>query len=87
MMILLLLLVPMAFMAGYRLQRRGEQAELEALRAEMERLRDPELLRVAELRKVMQQEQRAFNLLCNYGTELAYGQVSANDMMDKEGQA
>lgn len=87
MMILLLLLVAMAFMAGYRLQRRGQAAELEALRAEMESLRDPELLRVAELRKVMQQEQRAFNLLCNYGTELAYGQVSATDMMEKEGQA
>lgn len=87
MMILSLLLVPMAFMAGYRLQRRGEVAEPEALPAEPETLRDPELLQVAELRKIMQQEQQAFNLLCSYGTELAYGQVSANDMMEKEGQA
>jgi len=88
MIILSLLLVPMAFMAGYRLGRRGQAGELRVLHTELEQLRDPELLRIAALRRQMGQEQRAFNLLCNYGTELAYGQVSAADMMDnKEGQA
>ena len=83
MIILTLALTAGGFMAGICLGRRWKDTEL---RAEMEALRDPELLRAAELRKQMQQEQRAFNLLCNYGTELAYGQVSAADMLGKEGQ-
>ena len=75
------------FGAGRLVGRRRESVHLAQLRAEMETLHDPELLRLAELRRQMQQEQRAFNLLCNYGTELAYGQVSAADMMDREVQA
>ena len=83
MIILTLILAALAFWAGLSLGRRWKEAEL---RAELNALRDPELLRAAELRKQMGQEQRAFNLLCNYGTELAYGQVSAADLLGKEGQ-
>ena len=86
MIILMLTLGAAAFGAGMYIDRRRQERVIRTLRAEMEALRDPELLRAAELRKQMGQEQRAFNLLCNYGTELAYGQVSAADMLDKEGQ-
>ena len=87
MSILILALTAAAFCGGYRLGRQRQAGVISSLQAEMESLRDPEVLRIAEMRKAMQQEQSAFNLLCNYGTELAYGQVSAADMMGKEGQA
>ena len=83
MIILTLALSAGGFFAGLSLGRRWKAAELHA---ELNALRDPELLRAAELRRQMGQEQRAFNLLCNYGTELAYGQVSAADLLGKEGQ-
>ena len=86
MIFLILALLPIMFGAGLHTGRRRQERIIRTVRAEMETLRDPELLRAAELRKQMQQEQRAFNLLCNYGTELAYGQVSAADMLGKEGQ-
>ena len=74
------------FGAGEYAGRRRLRKAMAALESELALLRDPELLRLAELRKQMGQEQRAFNLLCNYGTELAYGQVSAADLLGKEGQ-
>ena len=86
MIILMLALGAAAFGAGMHIDLRRQEKVIRIMRAELEALRDPELLRAAELRKQMGQEQRAFNLLCNYGTELAYGQVSAADMLGKEGQ-
>ena len=83
MIIVIPVLAALAFWAGICLGRRWQAAEM---RAELYALRDPELLQAAELRRQMGQEQRAFNLLCNYGTELAYGQVSAADLLGKEGQ-
>ena len=83
MIIVIPALAALAFGAGIYLGRRWQAAEM---RAELSALRDPELLQAAELRRQMGQEQRAFNLLCNYGTELAYGQVSAADLLGKEGQ-
>lgn len=83
MIIVIPALAALAFWAGICLGRRWQAAEM---RAELHALRDPELLQAAELRRQMGQEQRAFNLLCNYGTELAYGQVSAADLLGKEGQ-
>ena len=83
MIIVIPALAALAFWAGICLGRRWQAAEM---RAELHALHDPELLQAAELRRQMGQEQRAFNLLCNYGTELAYGQVSAADLLGKEGQ-
>ena len=83
-MIILMLALAAAFGAGYVCGRRWRGGEMTALRAQLDSLHDPELLRAAELRKQMQQDQRAFNLLCNYGTELAYGQVSAAELLNKE---
>ena len=83
MIIVIPVLTALTFWAGICLGRRWKAAEM---RAELHALRDPELLQAAELRRQMGQEQRAFNLLCNYGTELAYGQVSAADLLGKEGQ-
>ena len=72
-----------AFWAGICLGRRWKDAEM---RAEMKSLRDPETLQVVRMRKQMQQEQRAFNLLCNYGAEMAYGQTAA-ELPDEEVRA
>ena len=87
MIILTLALGAAAFCGGYHLGRRRQESIISALRVELEGLRDPETVRIAALRRAMQQEQSAFNLLCNYGTELAYGQVSAADLMNKGGKA
>lgn len=58
------------------------------LEDELAKVNDPETQRVVQMRKQMQQDHAAFNLLCNYGAELAYGQVSPQDMMGvKEGKA
>lgn len=57
------------------------------LRAELAKVNDPETRRVVAMRKQMQQDQAAFNLLFNYGQEMAYGQVSPADVMGiKEGK-
>ena len=57
------------------------------LKAELAKVNDPETQRVLKIRRQMQQDQAAFNLLFNYGPELAYGQVSAGDVMGvKEGR-
>ena len=57
------------------------------LRAELAKVNDPETRRIVAMRKQMQQDQAAFNLLFNYGQEMAYGQVSPADVMGiKEGK-
>lgn len=61
--------------------------ERDDLRAELAKVNDPETRRVVAMRKQMQQDQAAFNLLFNYGQEMAYGQVSPADVMGiKEGK-
>lgn len=58
------------------------------LEAELAKVNDPETQLVLKMRKQMQDDHDAFNLLCNYGAELAYGQVTAGDIMGvKEGRA
>lgn len=58
------------------------------LERELAKVNDPETARVVKMRKQMQDDQAAFNLLCNYGIELAYGQVSAGDLLGTtEGRA
>lgn len=61
--------------------------ERDELKAELAKVNDPETRRVVAMRKQMQQDQAAFNLLFNYGQEMAYGQVSPADVMGiKEGK-